>query len=123
MSLEARLRANMPRYPEYMAFDAHVRATEPPAGPGGLAATFDLLASIAVIELIKFVTEIKVPELLGKFLTVNLWTWEMELHEVLRVPALDRPAASRPAVFPWKIVSHEERRHHTRPRVTSATFR
>ena len=53
-------------------------------------------------------TEIKVPQLLGKFLTINLWTWETELHEVLRLPALDRNEASRPRVFPWKFVGHED---------------
>jgi hypothetical protein len=107
LSLEARQRSNMPRFPEYLAFDEHVRATERPSAIGGLHAGFDLLASIAVIELIKFVTEIKVPELLGKFLTINLWTWETELHEVLRLPALDRNDATRPAVFPWRV-SHED---------------
>jgi hypothetical protein len=108
LSLEARLRSNMPRFPEYLAFDAHVRATEPPPALGGLNAAFDVLAGIAVIEVIKFVTGIKVPELLGKFLTVNPWTWETELHEVLRVPALDRRERSCPAVFPWKIGGHED---------------
>lgn len=109
LSLEARLRANMPRFPEYEAFDGHVRATEPPPAFGGLNATCDLLASIAVIELVKFVTEMKVPELLGKFLTINLWTWETELHEVLRLPALDRQEESSPSVFPWRVASHEDR--------------
>jgi hypothetical protein len=108
LSLEARLRGNMPCFPEYVAFDTHVRATEPPAALGGLQAAFDLLASIAVIELIKYATEIKVPQLLGKFLTVNLWTWETELHEVLRLPALDREAPARPEVFPWKVVTHDD---------------
>jgi hypothetical protein len=108
LSLEARLRSNMPRFPEYLAFDAHVRASEPPAAMGGLHAGFDLLASIATIELIKFVTRIRVPDLLGKFLTINLWTWETELHEVLRLPALDRNEATSPAVFPWKIGNHDD---------------
>lgn len=108
LSLEARLRSNMPRFEEYLAFDAHVRATERPAALGGLHAAFDLLASVAVVELIKLVTEIRVPELLGKFLSINLWTWETELHEVLRLPALDREAASRPEVYPWKVVSHAD---------------
>jgi len=108
LSLESRLRSNMRCFPEYLAFDAHVRATERPAALGGLNAAFDLLASIAVIELIKYVTAIKVPQLLGKFLSVNFWTWETELHEVLRMPALDRGTASRPAVYPWKVVSHED---------------
>ncbi len=108
LSLEARLRSNLPCFPEYVAFDKHVRASEPPPALGGLNAAFDLLASIAVLELIKFATEIRVPQLLGKFLTVNLWTWETEMHEVLRLPALDRDDASRPVVFPWKVVSHED---------------
>jgi ribosomal protein S12 methylthiotransferase accessory factor len=107
-SLEARLQANMTGYPEYRAFDAHVRAMAPERLPtiGSLHAAFDLLASIAVIEAIKFITEIKVPELLGKFLTINLWTWETELHEVLRVPALDRPDTVRPPVYPWRVSPH-----------------
>lgn len=108
LSLEARLRGNMPCFQEYLAFDAHVRATERPAALGGLNAGFDLLASIAVVELVKFVSDITVPHLLGKFLSVDFWTWETELHEVLRLPALDRQTASRPAVFPWKVVSHED---------------
>jgi bacteriocin biosynthesis cyclodehydratase domain-containing protein len=106
LSLEARLRSNMSRYTEYLAFDAHVRTTERPPTTGGLHAAFDLLASLAAIELIKFVTQIKVPELLGKFVTVNFWTWETELHEVLRMPALDRTEAASPVVFPWKV-SHD----------------
>jgi bacteriocin biosynthesis cyclodehydratase domain-containing protein len=108
LSLEARLRASMSRLSEYEAFDAHVRTTGRPPAFGGLHAGFDLLASIAVIEAIKFVTEIKMPELFGKFLTINFWTWETELHEVLRVPALDRRDAPRPAVFPWKVLSHAD---------------
>jgi len=108
LSLEARLRSNLPCYPEYVAFDSHVRATEPPPALGGLHAAYDLLASIAVLELVKLATEIRVPHLLGKFLTVDLWSWETEVHEAMRLPALDRETASRPEVFPWKVVSHED---------------
>jgi bacteriocin biosynthesis cyclodehydratase domain-containing protein len=108
LSLEARLRTNLPRFPEYVAFDAHVRNTQPPPALGGLSPAYDVLAGMAAIELIKFVTDMKVPEVLGKFLTVNLWTWETELHEVLRVPGLDRPGASQPVVFPWKIRGQDD---------------
>jgi bacteriocin biosynthesis cyclodehydratase domain-containing protein len=107
-SLEARLQAAMSRLPEYQAFDAHVRATEPPPRFGGLRAFFDILAGVATVEAIKLVTGIAVPELLGKFLTINLWTWETEVHEVLRVPALDRRDAPRPVLFPWKLLSHDD---------------
>ena len=108
LSLEARLRANLPRYPEFLAFDAHVRAAGPPGPLGGLRAAFDLLTGVAVIELIKFVTEIKVPQLLGQFLTVNFWTWETELHEVLRLPTLDRGPAPRPPVFPRRVLEQDD---------------
>jgi hypothetical protein len=110
LSLEARLQSNMVGFSEYRAFDTHVRATSRPAGIGGLHAAFDVLAGIAVVELVKFVTDIKVPELLGKFLTINFSTWETELHEVLRLPALDRQEASRPSVFPWKV-THDNGAH------------
>ena len=103
LSLQARLRANMPGYAEYTAFESHVRAGEPSPPCGGLAPTFDLLTSIAAIEVIKFLTEVKVPELLGRFVTINLWTWDTEIHEVLRLPALDRAEPSRPAVYPWTV--------------------
>jgi bacteriocin biosynthesis cyclodehydratase domain-containing protein len=107
LSLEARLRGNLPFYTEYLAFDSHLRETgKAAAKSGALHAAFDLLASIAVIEVVKLVTGFQVPHLLGKVLTVDLWHWAMEVHEVLRVPKLDRPPASGPAVFPWKVVSH-----------------
>ncbi len=108
LSLEARLRSNMTSFNEYLAFDAHVRTNGASPAFGGLHAAFDLLASIAVIEAVKYLTDFKVPELLGRFLTINFWTWETELHDVLRLPSLDRPDSSRPPVFPWKVVSHED---------------
>src|SRR5262249_61352752 len=90
-------------------FDARLRETGRAAAPsGGLHAAFDLLASIAAIEVVKLVTGIQVPHLLGKVLTVDLWHWEMEVHEVLRVPKLDRQPASQPTVFPWRVVSHAD---------------
>src|SRR5262249_16391752 len=75
LRLEAWLQSKMAGFGEYRAFDAHVRATARPTGIGGLHAAFDVLAGIAVIELVKLVTDIKVPELLGKFLTINFSTW------------------------------------------------
>ena len=67
-----------------------------------------MLSAIATIELIKFVTGIRVPDLLGKFMTINFWNWETELHEVLRLPALDRGEPTSPTVSPWKIAHYED---------------
>ena len=83
---------------------AAVRQAGEPAAPlGGLQPFFHLLSSIAVTEAIKFLSEIRVPHLAGRFLTINLWTWEVETHDVLRVPSLDRNTTeAQPTVFPWQ---------------------
>jgi hypothetical protein len=108
LSLEARFRANVAGFTEYAAFDAQLRGPVAAAPMGGLRAMFDLLAAIAAIEAIKFITEIRVSELLGRFLTINPWTWETEMHDVLRMPALDRLEASRPPVFPWRVAGDDQ---------------
>ncbi len=104
LSLDARLKGNIPFYAEHQVFDARVRQAGEPAAPlGGLHSFFYLLSSIAVTEVIKFLSEIRVPHLAGRFLTINLWTWDIETHEVLRVPSLDRSEPeTRPTVFPWQ---------------------
>jgi len=103
LSLDARLRGNLPFYDEYQAFDQSVRDSgEPPVPPGGLHSFFDLLSSIAVVEVVKLISGIRVPYLGSRFLTINLWTWEVEEHEVLKLPRIDAGLTARPTPFPWK---------------------
>ena len=102
VSLEARLRSNMSHHREYHAFDQHVRRTPGASRPaGGLRASFDCLAAILTIEAVKFLTGVLPLTLAGKFLTVNIVTWETELHEVLRMPRLEMDADG-PQIFPWR---------------------
>ena len=105
-SLDARLRGNLPFYEENQAFDRRVRQAEHPAArQGGLRAQFELLSSVAVIEAVKYISGIRPPHLAGRFLTYNFWTWDFEVHDVLRVPGIDAlDDASFPAIFPWKEV-------------------
>lgn len=110
LSLEARLRGNIPYFEEYQAFDNYLRAEErPSAACGGLHTFFDMLSGIAVTELVKFVGGLCIPLLAGKFLSVNLMTWETEVHEVLRVPHLEKEHM-RPRVFPWKDVPYGDKK-------------
>ena len=107
VSFEGRLRGNMANYDSYVAFDDHVRRPDGRAADaGGLHAFHDVLAGIAVAEVVKFVTGIMVPVLAGRFLSINLWTLETELHEVLRLPRLEEESYARPGVFPWKELPH-----------------
>jgi bacteriocin biosynthesis cyclodehydratase domain-containing protein len=110
VSLEARYRGNHPFIEEYRACESFLLAAErPSARCGGLAAFADLLSAIAVSEIIKLVAEIAIPQIAGKFLTVNLSTWETELHEVLRVPRLEMESYSQPRVFPWKDIPYGDK--------------
>jgi len=108
LSLEARLRGNMSQYDEYVAFDAHVRRSGMAAAEaGGLVAFAYALAGVAAVELVKLVSDITVPALAGKFISVSLGSLETDIHEVLRFPRLEDEAYSRPGVAPWKEVSYD----------------
>jgi bacteriocin biosynthesis cyclodehydratase domain-containing protein len=110
VSLEARLRGNAPYFEEYQAFDNFLRSSNHPSpASGGLSTFHDLLSGIAVTEVIKFVTGISVPQLAGKFLTIDLMTWETEVHDVLRIPRLETEFYNRPRIFPWKEIPYGDK--------------
>jgi len=103
LSLEARLQANLPHVEDYRALGNFVRERgHPAAGCGGLAPSLLVLAGIAAAEAVKFLSGFAVPQLAGRFLTIHFGTWATELHDVLRVPHLERPEATRPLPFPWQ---------------------
>ena len=102
-SLEARFRANLPFFPEHQAFEQYLWSEgKNSAACGGLHVFFEFLASIAVVEAIKHVTNIRIPYLAGRFVTVNLLSWEIETHEVLRLPRLGLETMTGPVPFAWK---------------------
>lgn len=107
VSLEARLRGNAPHFIEYQAFDNFLRSSNGPSPVcGSLHAFHEVLSGIAVTEAIKFVTSISIPQLAGRFLTIDLMTWETELHDVLRIPRLEAEFYNRPRTFPWKEIPY-----------------
>ena len=111
-SLEARLRSNLEYFPEHQIFTNYLREKRGPSVDcGGLHAFFELLSAIAVVEAIKFLANVTVPSLASRFLTINLSNWDVETHEVLRVPPLGL-GVTEPRLFAWKemphIESHEE---------------
>jgi hypothetical protein len=102
-SLEARLQANLPHVEDYRALGDFLRDRgRPAAACGGLEPNFLALAGIAAAEAVKFLSGFAVPQLAGRFLTIHFGTWATELHDVLRVPHLERPNAARPLTFPWQ---------------------
>jgi bacteriocin biosynthesis cyclodehydratase domain-containing protein len=106
-SLDARLRSNLSYFPEYQAFTNYLRdKRQASADCGSLHVFFDLLGAIAVIEAIKFLGNVTVPQLAGRFLTINLTTWDVETHDVLRVPSLGLEV-TEPKLFAWKEMPAE----------------
>lgn len=105
-SLEARLRGNLHHYAEYEALNGYLREKGEAANPvGGLHASHDVLAAIAVSELVKLISGTLVPHLAGRFVTLSFLTWETQIHEVMRVPHLEPRSRKRPVLFPWKEAS------------------
>ena len=107
-SLEARLRSNLEYFPEHQVFTHYLKEQRGPAAScGGLHAFFELLSAIGVVEAIKFLANVTVPSLAGRFLTINLSNWDVEIHEVLRVPPLGLQV-TEPRLFAWKEMPHFE---------------
>jgi len=103
LSLEARLQANLPFAEDYRALGGFVRDRgRPAAACGGLEPTLRVLAGIAATEAVKFLSGFAVPQLAGRFLTVDFGTWTTEIHDVLRVPHLERSASAGPLPYPWQ---------------------
>jgi bacteriocin biosynthesis cyclodehydratase domain-containing protein len=104
LSLDARLRGNLPFFSLHQAFRAHIEEANVPATAyGGLRAFADLMASVATVEATKYLSGYAPPSLAGRFLTINFATWDAELHEVLRVPHIGLDA-TEPEIFAWKEV-------------------
>lgn len=107
LSLDARLKGNMSYFEEYQAFERYLKDRDQASSPcGGLHATFDLMASIAVVEAVKFISGFTIPILAGRFLTVDFESWDTEVHHVLRMPRLGLESPSTPLPFPWKEVPY-----------------
>jgi len=104
-SLEGRLRGAMANFESYIAFDNHVRASGKTQNTGALAVTCELLGSIAVSEIVKFITGVSVPKLAGRFLTIDLFEWNTEIHEVLKIPRLEADPDRAPTPYAYKEAS------------------
>jgi bacteriocin biosynthesis cyclodehydratase domain-containing protein len=103
-SLLARLRGNVANYAEHEAFEKYC-VNNRPATAGQLRPFLQLLAGMAVVELIKFITGFGSTTLAGRFITVGIMTWETETHHVLRVPGIDTAGFhTRPQPFAWNEI-------------------
>lgn len=109
VSFHARLQGHRPHPEADRAFDDHLRGGAAARPSGGLHAFAEQLAGMAAVELVKLVTGFAIPHLAGRFVTVDLLTWEIETHRVLKVPRLEAESYSRPRLFPWKEIPYGDK--------------
>lgn len=110
VSFHARLQGHRKHPEAHRAFEDHLRRDGAAARPaGGLHPFAEQLAGMAAVELIKLITGFAIPHLAGRFVTVDLLTWETESHRVLKVPRLEAESYSRPRLFPWKEIPYGDK--------------
>lgn len=101
-TLETRLIGNSTFATDLRAFHRHLSLEGRPAAPaGGLFPALEVLAGMAVSDSLRYLADLGPPFLAGRFLTVSYSRWEVEVHELLRLPRLGLEAPDAPRIFPW----------------------
>lgn len=103
--LELRTKSNLSFYSEYKSFEKWVVNREKRRAEkyGTIPPFTGIIAGYTALEVLKYLTNIQVPNVLGSFLSVNFFTLEVEPHKVLKVPycsECDRKEI--PSESPWK---------------------
>jgi bacteriocin biosynthesis cyclodehydratase domain-containing protein len=100
--LESRLVSHMSFHVEYQEFQEHLRSSRATSRPwGGIEPHAQVLAGLAALEVIKFVTGYATPKVLGAFVAVDWLALKMQQHHVLRVPRCMACRPPRVVKFPW----------------------
>ncbi len=100
--LESRIRSNVEFLEEYDRLEEELkRARKASARYGSIPPFSKMLAAIACCELIKYFSGIGVPAVLGSFISINLFSYEVSSHRVLRVPSCAKCSKTQFHISPW----------------------
>jgi len=82
-----RLKSCMEFLPYFEEFEKHLKQTRKRARSGGsFVVIYDIIASISIIEALKYITQITVPVLYKNFITFDFFSYEVNIHPFLKVP-------------------------------------
>jgi thiazole/oxazole-forming peptide maturase SagC family component len=83
---ELRMKANVPRYDEYSAFENYVKTTPQAVSQGMINSFSGIVANIAALESIKTIADFADPSTYNKLLAINLILMEFTFHTILKLP-------------------------------------
>ena len=101
--LSSRLKSNMEFLPYFEGYEKYLRDNKKTAkNSGGPIALYEMLASLCMLEVIKYVTGWAVPVIYKAFITINMYDYEFKVHSLLKSPGC--PVCSPSVDFniaPW----------------------
>jgi len=103
---DLRIKSNLTRYAEYMAFEAYVKDREGRTAEYGFLNPFPMIiGNLAALEIVKHITGFVSPETYGCLIALNFVTLQMEHHEVFKLPRCPdcSPARGLPPKSMWSI--------------------
>jgi bacteriocin biosynthesis cyclodehydratase domain-containing protein len=100
---ELRMKGNLIFADEYVAFETHLLNGPSQVAQGALKAYVPIVAGLAAVEAIKFLTKFTYPIALGRLIRFNLVNYQFMVHPVLRLPRCPRCGAIAPTVHEWEL--------------------
>lgn len=74
-------------YHYHEEYENYLKSNLKIGGPrGNLVLAYDIVSSIALIEVLKYITEISLPTVYKRYLSLDLLNYELQLHHLLKVP-------------------------------------
>ncbi len=84
---QSRIKSNLEFLPYFNQYEEFLKQNRSESrGSAGPIPFYDILSSIAVLEVIKFVSEWTLPTVYKSFLTINMYTYEVKSHPFLKAP-------------------------------------
>jgi len=84
--LDLRIKANLDFYDEYIAYENYLRKKRVNKDTPCLKSLDKVLANLAIMEIIKYITGFESPTTFSRYLIVNQIDFSFETHDVLKLP-------------------------------------
>lgn len=85
--LDSRIKSNMEFLPYFFEYEKFlIRNQQESKGSAGPVVFYDMLANIAVLETVKFISEWTLPIVYKAFLTIDMYTYDVKVHPFLKAP-------------------------------------
>lgn len=98
-----RMKSCMDFLPYFEAFESYLKRRKKSGKSGGsFMVMYDILASISILEALKYITQVSIPVLYKNFISLDIFSYDINIHPFLKVP--ECPLCSTEVEFdpsPW----------------------